>query len=63
MTMSTLPAFEFVEDLFLFLLGAETAEHFDPHGKGGEAAAESFVVLKREDGRRRENGDLLANRR
>ncbi len=45
----------------MFLLLArrsEAAEHFDPHGKRRESPAESFVVLKREHGSRREHGHL-----
>ena len=43
-----------------FLGGAEAGEHLYADGEGGEAALEGFVVLKREHGGGRENGDLFA---
>ncbi len=51
--------FEVGESFLLLLLGAEAAEHFDAHGKGGESAAKRFVVLEGEHGGGREHGDLL----
>ena len=59
MTMSTLPGFEFFQSFLLLFFGAEAAEHFDAHRKGGEAPAEGFVVLKGEHGGGREHGHLL----
>ncbi len=52
--------FEVDESFFLFGGAAEAAEHFDAHGKGGEAMLESFEMLEGEDGSGREDRDLLA---
>ena len=44
----------------LLLVAAEAGEHLDAHREAGEALAEGVEVLLREDGRRHEDGDLLA---
>src|SRR6266849_579099 len=51
--------FEAGEDLFLLRGGAEAAEHFDAHGKCGEAALEGFQMLEGQNGGGGEKGDLL----
>jgi hypothetical protein len=48
-----------LDDRSLFALAAQTREHLDAHGIGSEPLAERVVVLKRENSRRDENGDLI----
>ena len=55
-----LPRRQVVDGDLLLGLGAEAAHHVDAHGESGEAFAQRLQVLKREDRRRREDGDLLA---
>ena len=54
-----LAGFGFLQDFFLLLGIAEAADHFDGDRERPEALLESFVVLERENGRRREHRDLL----
>ena len=54
-----MPASSFLQDFLLLFFRAEAAEHFDAHGKRGEAPLESLVMLERQHGGRREHGDLL----
>ncbi len=51
---------QLLEDFALFRVRTETAQHFDPHRIIEHALAEGFEMLLREDGRGREDGDLLA---
>ena len=51
---------EVADRLFLLLLRAEAADHVDPHRKPGEPLAQRLLMLERQHGRRREEGDLLA---
>ncbi len=48
------------QHLALLGVGAETAQHFDPHRVVEHALAEGFEMLLREDGRRGEDRDLFA---
>ena len=48
------------DDLILFGLGSEPADHVDLDGEPGEAVGQRLLVLERQDGRRREERDLLA---
>ena len=58
--ISTLPGREIVERDFLLRLGAEPAEHVDPHRKSGKAIPQRLLVLEGEHRRGREEGHLLA---
>ena len=51
---------EIGEDHLLFRLGAEAADHFDPHGKAGEAFLQRLLVLEGQHGGRRQKRHLLA---
>ncbi len=51
---------EILDDLILFGLAAEAADHFDRHRKSGEPFGERLLMLKRQNGCRREERDLLA---
>ena len=55
-----LPGGRIVDDLLLFGLRPEAADHLDPDGESGEPIAERLLVLEGEDRRRREERDLLA---
>ncbi len=51
---------EIFENGFHFFGRAEAADQFHAYREGREAAAEGFVVLEGENGRRRENRHLFA---
>ncbi len=51
---------EVFDDLILLLLRAEAAHHVDGDRKPGEAFGERLLVLKREDGGRREKRRLAS---
>ncbi len=55
-----LAGFEVGENFLLFGGAAEAAEHFDAHGKCGEALFEGFEMLESENGGGSKNGDLFA---
>ena len=60
MTISTPPSRRSFNTLRCSRVRAEAAEHFDPHRIIEHALAESFEMLLREHGRRREHRDLFA---
>ena len=57
--MSILPAFDFLQNVFLLFGGAESADHLDGDGKSREALLEGFEMLEGEDGGGRQDGDLF----
>ena len=58
--ISTLPAFRSSSVCFCSAFGPEPADHVDPDREGREAVLQRLQVLEREDGRRRQERDLLA---
>jgi hypothetical protein len=54
-----LPGFHFLQDFLLLFGRAEAADHLDGDGKCRKALLERLVVLKRENGCRGKNRDLL----
>ena len=51
---------EVLDDLILFGLAAEPADHVDRHRKSGEPLGQRLLMLKRQHGRRREERHLLS---
>ena len=51
---------EIFDDLILLGLAAEAADHLDGHRKPGEPLGQRLLMLKRQDGRRREKCHLLS---
>ena len=58
--MSILPGADVLDDLILFGLVAEPADHVDRHRKSGEPLGQRLLMLKRQHGGRCEKRHLLA---